>query len=176
MTMQERTEARRAYWLRRRRYPRPTEMGDGLCQCGCGQTTPIAKYNNAKAGVFRGFPTRYLTGHQSRGRKRGEGRYTNGLGYVLLRMPEHPQAQKGYVLEHRWVMEQKLGRPLTSADQVHHVNHIKTDNRPENLELVDRHEHGRKHGRPKGIPVPPAQRARISEQMTRIWAERKANR
>lgn len=45
-------------------------------------------------------------------------------------------------------MEQKLGRLLKEHEVVHHINEVKTDNRPENLELTNLslHMQGHKDG------------------------------
>jgi hypothetical protein len=37
--------------------------------------------------------------------------------------------------EHRHVVEQELGRPLRSYENVHHLNGVRDDNRLENLEV-----------------------------------------
>ena len=44
-----------------------------------------------------------------------------------------------WVLEHRLVMEQYLGRPLEDGEEIHHKSQDKTDNRIENLELFADH-------------------------------------
>ena len=44
-------------------------------------------------------------------------------------------------LEHRYVMEQHLGRPLRRDEDVHHRNHDRLDNRIENLEVIEHRTH-----------------------------------
>ena len=65
---------------------------------------------------------------------RGGRRSTPG-GYVAVYSPDHPFANRGYVLEHRLVMEVHLGRMLLPKEVVHHINGIPDDNRIENLAL-----------------------------------------
>lgn len=70
-------------------------------------------------------------------RKTGRRPLRDKHGYILIHMPEHPHARKpaGYILEHRLVMERKLGRLLEPHEVVHHLNGVNDDNRPENLEV-----------------------------------------
>jgi len=66
--------------------------------------------------------------------------------YVRVRMPSHPAATgTGYVYEHRLVVEKRLGRYLREDEQIHHINGDKTDNRDENLEVLTKAEHLKKH-------------------------------
>jgi hypothetical protein len=55
--------------------------------------------------------------------------HINRNGYVEIRVGRRT------VFQHRFVMEQQLGRPLHRWENVHHRNGRRADNRPENLEL-----------------------------------------
>lgn len=66
-------------------------------------------------------------------------------GYILEWAPNHPRHVKGYVFQHRLVVERLLGRHLTKKELVHHKNGIKSDNRPENLEVMSAREHMSEH-------------------------------
>ena len=56
--------------------------------------------------------------------------------------------RRGYELWYRVVMRDLLGRALRSGEVVHHRNGDCTDDRPENLELLDPSTHAREHPRP----------------------------
>jgi hypothetical protein len=48
------------------------------------------------------------------------------------------------IFEHRHIIEQSIGRKLTFDETIHHINHKRSDNRIENLQLISRSEHSHK--------------------------------
>jgi hypothetical protein len=78
--------------------------------------------------------SKFLVGEKS-ARWNG-GRVVGTRGYVFVHVPNHPFANRdGYVFEHRYAVEQSLGRLLKKTEVVHHINGKTTDNRIENLQL-----------------------------------------
>ena len=66
-------------------------------------------------------------------------------GYVLINVPEHPKAFRGFYYEHRLVIENQINRILNDWETIHHINEDKQDNRLINLFLCSRIEHNKAH-------------------------------
>jgi len=56
-------------------------------------------------------------------------------GYVRVK------TKHGWVLEHRLVAAEVMGRPLMTNELVHHLDGNKTNNAPDNLRVVTSEEH-----------------------------------
>jgi len=82
---------------------------------------------------------------------RPEGYKYKNRGYIKVKQSKHPNSISGYILEHRLVMEKKIGRYLVRGEVVHHINRIKDDNREDNLMLFacdkDHQDYHNKYGR-----------------------------
>lgn len=88
-------------------------------------------------------------------------------GYIEVYYPKHPDASKsGWMLEHRLVAEKKYDRRIDQREHVHHINGIKDDNRPENVEVIDPSVHA-------GISNKQAQQLRrdMREELEQLRAE-----
>lgn len=86
----------------------------GLCQCGCGGVTAISPVTDPRRGAVKGFPRRFLVGHN--GRKAIVSDYRKTLDGDGNRRRVH-------VLR----AEQALGRPLPKGAVVHHADGTKRD-------------------------------------------------
>jgi hypothetical protein len=113
---------------------------DVTCKC-CGKIFKVRRYRRfeAKYCSRRCFGKAVLctpevqakiTRHYGSEHHRWKGGKTlRKDGYILLEV--HGQR----FFEHRYVMEQFLGRKLKSTESIHHINGNKADNRIENLKL-----------------------------------------
>jgi hypothetical protein len=110
----------------------------------CGQSFYAARWQFESEAVR--FCSRSCWYESQRGRERVTGtKYVRKKdGYVVVKT-----GVRRWELEHRIVMSQAIGRPLTTAEHVHHLNGVKADNRLENLMLLTNAEHQRLHDFPQ---------------------------
>lgn len=68
--------------------------------------------------------------------------------YLYAVVSGHPQATKrNYVLHHRVVMENFLGRYLETDEVVHHKDENTHNNKIENLEVLSKSDHSKLHAK-----------------------------
>jgi len=107
--------------------------GKNLSLCPNAKVAQIANGKKNKGRRKRDYE---FGGHE---KKRGD-------GYIAVYVPDHPNCSaSGYVMKHILVMERKIGRFMTRDECVHHINHIRGDNRIENLRLMTKSDHMSMH-------------------------------
>jgi hypothetical protein len=75
-------------------------------------------------------------------------------GYVMLKMPEHPRANRwGFVYEHIVAAEKLLGRPLKKGEIVHHKDRTPGNNDDSSnfTVLASQSDHARLHAHERAI-------------------------
>lgn len=119
------------------RYYKQSLLDKIPCACNCGELIPCKDLN--------GKPMRYKKGHIAKGKNNPS--YNNGISndkdYIIISKPDHPNARtNGFIPQHRFIMEQHLGRYLTKTEHVHHRDGNKKNNDISNLQLMkDNSEH-----------------------------------
>jgi hypothetical protein len=124
--------------------------GGTKCRCKVKKCEQCNKYYIIAPQHFK--TSRFCTRHCSsksqpkqgeKSRRWNGGRRKNNSGYVEIWISKEERQKRNrkrqYILEHRLVMEKKLGRKLQENESIHHINGVKDDNRPENLELWVKH-------------------------------------
>lgn len=96
-----------------------------------------------------------------------KGFITTWNGYIMIHKPDHPKADaRGYIREHRWVMEEHLGRYLESHEHVHHKDENKQNNDISNLEIQVNVDHIAYHSRQSRKECDEALAAEMLKTMT----------
>lgn len=63
----------------------------------------------------------------------------NSNGYILIYKPNNQSADKsGYIREHRYIVEQYIGRKLKPSEIIHHIDGNKSNNKKLNLYIFSK--------------------------------------
>jgi hypothetical protein len=80
-------------------------------------------------------------------KKDGVIKKSRSVGTVYIDTSGYKRIAGISIRQHRYVIQNILKRKLAKDEHVHHINGNKTDNRPENLEILTASEHHRLHGK-----------------------------
>lgn len=92
-----------------------------------------------KAGFKDGTIKNWHKEHRGERSPFFKGGRRKSLGYILI------YKDGKWIREHRWIMEQHLGRKLLCTEVVHHINGNKADNRLINLQVLNKEDHTRQY-------------------------------
>jgi hypothetical protein len=135
-------------------------VGYGLCECGCGELTNIARRSDAKYGHIKGLPVRFIVGHATRKspnayEERDCGyttlcwvwlRSRDKLGYARMSMPGRSGA-----LAHVVFWEREHGA-VPAGTELDHLCRNSSCVNPDHLEPVTHAENVRRGRRAKLTP------------------------
>jgi len=131
----------------------------GLCQCGCGRHTSLAKQTCRATGTVRGKPVRFIQGHyslktQERYRVEDRGysggpcwiwqRHINDQGYGVIRGADRQSRA------HRVVYEEMIG-PIPEGLELDHLCRVRSCVNPAHLEPVTHAENMRRGNSPASV-------------------------
>jgi hypothetical protein len=117
----------------------------GKCWCGCDTDLPSLRY--------KWWLRRYISNHKNRGKfGKNSANYKTGItedksrGYAtIIRRGHKYRDNRNRVYLHRYLKELDLGYYITPEYDVDHINGDKRDNKPENLQVLLRGDHTRRH-------------------------------
>lgn len=121
-----------------------------LCECNCGEESPIAKWTDKRRGHVKGKPIRFIHGHHSRLQHTGPRWISNSDGCWIWQLSKDSE---GYGIHkwgrssrkaHRVIYEKIRGVTLTHDQPLDHLCRVRDCVNPDHLEIVTTAENNRR--------------------------------